>query len=232
MRILEWPGAARDLRHAPPRPAFWWRGGPPSIQKTGGRKQDWRDKGTNNKEDSTGANPRSFAPLAGPADFPCKAEFTVDEALASALRNETKVRNALDRYPLAFAHDDRLSQVRAALEDAQLARHSARLEELITSSEPELWGQIDKALGIAEQELEAARPQRADDVADWCKNHSWLAAGDEDSQCRLLAMIQRGLSVHSSGKCLLALIIISRVMVSGRLLGTLHCCQEFSPSRN
>ena len=151
------------------------------------------------------------------AYFPCKAEFTVDEALASALRNETKVRGALDRYdivclrlhsylvdgdPVSFGEDDRLSQVRAALEDAQLARHSARLEALVASSEPELWGQLDKALGIAEQELEAAKPQRADNVVDWCKNHSWLAAGDEDSQCKLLAMIQKGLSVHSLGTCL------------------------------
>ena len=71
-RHHENPGVARSsqgFEAPPPRPAFWWRRGPPSRQKTGGRKQDWRDKGTNNKEDSRGARLRSLAPLAGPADI-------------------------------------------------------------------------------------------------------------------------------------------------------------------
>ena len=78
-RHHENPGVARSsqgFEAPPPRPAFWWRRGPPSRQKTGGRKREagnrtGETKGQTTKRTAPKPLIAALRPRRGPADLTC-----------------------------------------------------------------------------------------------------------------------------------------------------------------
>ena len=148
-----------------------------------------------------------------------KKKFNVEEALLAALDVTFHVRGPedvtdvvclrLESYmlpndPIFSANNSlmrkRLELVRTSLTVAQAARDSHRLELLVEAQDTDIHGNLDVALGVIEAEKESVQQQQEHAVMNWCRDRGWLK--EEKKQWQVLAMIQRGLTVHSSGKFL------------------------------
>ena len=151
--------------------------------------------------------------------FPKKKKFNVEEALLAALDVTFHVRGPEDvtdvvclrlqsymrpNDPILSANNSlmrkRLELVRTSLNVAQAARDSHRLELLVEAQDTDIHGNLDVALGVIEAEKESVQQQQEHAVMNWCRDRGWLK--EEEQQWLLLAMIQRGLTVHSSGEFL------------------------------
>ena len=145
-----------------------------------------------------------------------KRVYTVDEVLREALRDTTKVRAALDSSDIVclrlrsyMSEDDailsadnhlvetQLQAVRHAVDIAQAARASSRLQSLVDGDNGDMHGDLQAALGVIDAETQVVRGAQEHIVMNWCKDKGWLQP--EERQWKLLAMIRRGLVVDSSG---------------------------------
>ena len=91
---------------------------------------------------------------------------------------------------------ERLSVLRSALLAAEAARNSQRLQELVEGEDPSSHSTLLSALGSMSAEL-TVRQQQEHEVMNWTRDRGWLR--NDANQWKILAMIQRGLSVAEGG---------------------------------
>ena len=93
-----------------------------------------------------------------------------------------------------------LDAVRHKIELEQLARDSQRLQSLVELKNKEMHGNLEAALNVIQVEANTVLQQQDHEVMNWCRDKGWL--NDEEKQWQVLAMIQRGLIINSTGEFL------------------------------